>query len=129
MTVFWILVVALTAAGAVVHRAFMVIVVDGESMTPTYEPGDRVLVLRRWISRRPRVGDVVVVPFPGRRPGTPFGTQSMLIKRVTSVSADGTANMRLQVQGDGPRSFDSRDFGSVARSRVVGRVVAQLEPP
>ncbi|WP_433041628.1 S26 family signal peptidase [Dactylosporangium sp. CS-033363] len=49
---------AVAVAGLVwLRRAFLVVTVTGRSMTPTFEPGDRVLARRG----RARTGDVVIV--------------------------------------------------------------------
>ncbi len=90
-------------------------IVEGESMMPTYVPGDRLLVLR--IGRRPRIGDVVVVVDPRT-----FGTDAEreIVKRVTDQFADGS----LEVAGDNLQaSTDSRTFGPVPKSHVRGRVL------
>lgn len=94
------------------------VVVEGRSMVPTLEPGDRLLVVRlprRW---RLRPGDVVAVADP-RTP------ERLLVKRVTVISEDG-----VTVSGDNSaESTDSRDFGPVERGRVWGRVVYRYSPP
>jgi nickel-type superoxide dismutase maturation protease len=74
-------------------------------MAPTLLPGDQILV---HYSRRPRVGDVVVVALPGR----PLG-----VKRVMRRTATG-----WWVEGDGAASTDSRTFGAVADAAILGRV-------
>lgn len=90
--------------------------VDGHSMAPALQAGDRVVVVR---GLAPRAGDVVAVPDP-RRPSR------LLVKRVRSVGADAG----LELAGDNARaSTDSRAFGAVASSEVVGRVVWRYWPP
>lgn len=81
-------------------------------MGATLPDGTEVLVDPR--PRRPlTAGDVVLARRPDR-PGT------TLVKRVTAVAADGA----LTLEGDDPaRSTDSRSFGPVPRSAVIGRVV------
>ena len=84
-------------------------------MLPTYEPGDRLLVLR--VGRRPRIGDVVVVVDPRT-----FGTDNEreVVKRVTDVFDDWS----LEVVGDNMvASTDSRTYGPVPKSHVRGRVL------
>ncbi len=75
--------------------------------------GDWVIVDEGAYRRRaPRVGDVVVAADP-REPWR------VVMKRVKRVEADG----RLWLEGDNPaESTDSRVFGSVAASTVIGRV-------
>lgn len=88
--------------------------VAGDSMRPTLEPGDRLLVLRR---ARARPGDLVTVPDP--RDGS-----RTVVKRVASVSGDGVV-----VVGDNPaQSTDSRVFGAVPAAAVRGRVVYRYHP-
>jgi signal peptidase I len=109
------------------RRRFVVVLVSGSSMRPTYRPGDRVLV-RRTGPRGPRRGDVVVLPDPQRalrptgvrgRPGRP----RWVIKRATAIAADG----RLAVHGDNPgQSTDSRQYGLVPADTVLGTVVGRL---
>jgi nickel-type superoxide dismutase maturation protease len=94
--------------------------VEGLSMAPTLQPGDRLLVLRRSRWRPPgvRVGDIVAVPDP-RHPGR------VLVKRVKAVTPAG-----LDLRGDNPAlSTDSRTFGPVAAGSVVGRAVYRYGPP
>ncbi len=88
--------------------------VVGDSMRPTLEPGDR-LVLSRL--RRARPGDLVAVADP-RQP------QRTVVKRLVEVSPAG-----LTVLGDNPAaSTDSRAFGPVSADTVRGRVVYRYHP-
>jgi nickel-type superoxide dismutase maturation protease len=83
-------------------------------MQPTVRPGDHVLVWR-WI--RPRRGDIIVL----RDPEAPA---SLLLKRVDRGDAAG-----YTVLGDSPNvSRDSREFGAVPASLVVGRVIYRYMP-
>jgi nickel-type superoxide dismutase maturation protease len=89
------------------------VVVDGDSMRPTLEPGDRVLVLRL----APRAGDVVALR-------DPRDASRVLVKRVASIDGDG-----IDVRGDNDvASTDSRTFGAVDRDDVLGRVVYRYAP-
>ena len=105
------------AAVGLARAALLVVNVDGESMTPSYCPGDAALIARRWISGPVRPGDVVVCRLPSGVPGP----DEYLVKRVTSVAAG-----QVVVHGDGPRSYDSRAFGPIPQNCVLGRVVARL---
>ena len=89
------------------RKWFTVIDVTGRSMEPTLSPSARVLLLR---ARSVRLGDVVVVRV----------NDLTMVKRVTAFTSDGL----LFLEGDNASSsWDSRQFGPVARSQIVGRVV------
>lgn len=84
-------------------------------MRPLLEPGDRLLVIA---TRRPRAGQVVAVadPRPPRR---------LIVKRVEAVVGDG----KLWLAGEDPdASTDSRVFGAVDESLVLGRAVWRYWP-
>ncbi|MDH4146070.1 MAG: nickel-type superoxide dismutase maturation protease [Acidimicrobiia bacterium] len=83
--------------------------VEGLSMRPTLEPGDRVVALR---ALRVRPGDLALCRDP-RQP------TRRLVKRALAWGPDG-----LDVAGDNAdHSTDSRDFGAVPLPLVIGRVV------
>ncbi|MEU6432243.1 S26 family signal peptidase [Microbispora sp. NPDC046973] len=129
------------------RRRFVVVRVAGTSMVPTYRPGDRVLIRRggRAVLRR---GQVVVFRHPqpdgagssGRTPGL-RGTE-WLIKRVAAMPGDRVPDQvapgthatpgdvvpagRLVVLGDGPASRDSRHWGYLPMSEVLGVVIRRL---
>jgi signal peptidase I len=112
-------VVAALAYGA--HRLVSRVEVAGDSMAPTLLPGDRLLVVQ-WpapLAPWPAPGQVVAVRDP-RQPAR------VLVKRVGSVDRDrGT----VEVLGDDAEaSTDSRDFGPVPRSLVVGTAVYRYAP-
>jgi nickel-type superoxide dismutase maturation protease len=91
--------------------------VEGASMRPTLEPGDRLVVRRAGRRRVYRPGELVAVRDP-RRPGR------LLVKRVAAVGPEG-----LDVRGDNPaESTDSRQFGPVGHRDVVGVVVHRYGP-
>jgi signal peptidase I len=91
--------------------AFDRVVVAGTSMAPTYNPGDRLLLVRRL--RRLRVGDLVAFDDP-RDPAR------RLVKRVQNIRGD-----VVDVVGDNATaSTDSRDFGSVP-STVIRHLVVR----
>ncbi len=91
--------------------------VSGRSMTPTLEPGDRLLVETWSFGRRaPRVGDVVIAPDP-RVP------TRELVKRVAAIG-DG----RVALRGDSAKSTDSRRFGTVALTDVRARAAIRYWP-
>lgn len=84
-------------------------------MEPTLLAGDRVLAVR---AGRIRPGDLVAL----RDPRVPT---RLIVKRVAAIDDAG----RLTVVGDRPdASTDSRQFGSVERRLVQGRVVYRYGP-
>jgi nickel-type superoxide dismutase maturation protease len=88
----------------------------GESMTPTLLPGDHLLVVRVpwWWPLRP--GELVAL--------WPSGADHLMVKRVAQVGPDGVV-----VHGDNARhSTDSRSFGPVPASAIVGRVLYRYAP-
>ena len=87
--------------------------VEGESMTPSVSPEERVVVNKAaYRSSQPRAGDLVVVRDP-RRP------ERLLLKRIAGPADNGG----WLVLGDNPdASTDSRAFGPIARDQIVGKV-------
>lgn len=87
--------------------------VEGDSMRPTLDPGDRVIATR---ARRVRPGELAVLADP--RTGRP------VVKRVAAAGG-----AEVTVHGDNPaRSTDSRHYGPVALAAVRGRVVYRYAP-
>lgn len=88
--------------------------VRGDSMRPTLEPGDRLVVVR---TRRCRPGHLVALADP-RQPWR------LVVKRVETASAAG-----VTVRGDNAgTSTDSRHYGPVAPGSVRGRAVYRYSP-
>ena len=117
---------AAVAGGLLLVPAVRRVEVEGGSMVPALRPGDRLVVVgrSRWSRLRasgrwPSIGEVVAVRDPRR-------ADRMLVKRVGAVDRlEGT----VTVVGDAPLSTDSRAFGPVPRSSVVGRAVYRYAPP
>lgn len=129
------------------RRRFVVVRVAGTSMVPTYQPGDRVLI-RRGGRAVPRRGQVVVFrrlqPGGAGSSGRASGLRETewLIKRVAAMPGDKVPDQvapgvhaapgdvvpsgRLVVLGDGPTSRDSRHWGYLPVSEVLGVVVRRL---
>jgi nickel-type superoxide dismutase maturation protease len=89
------------------------VAVVGDSMRPTLEPGDWLLVdPDAYGETPPQTGDLVLAPDP-RRP------TRLLVKRVVEVHDE---RRELWLAGDAhDASTDSRTFGSVAASALQGR--------
>ncbi len=94
-------------------------IVAGESMRPTLEPGDWLLVdPDGYVRRAPRAGELIVAPDP-RDPAR------VLVKRVAAVDLDG----RLLLAGDDREaSTDSRTFGAIEAGAVGGRAWFRVWP-
>lgn len=93
---------------------FTRVVVSGNSMRPGLHPGDRLLVVPVL---RIHEGRVVAVSDP-RRPGR------VLVKRVHSVRGG-----LVEVRGDNAlESTDSRHFGGLPRTSVIGLAVYRYSP-
>ena len=113
--------------------------VPSTSMTPAILPGDRIYVnklaydlkmpfttLHMMTWAEPKRGDVVVLNSP--HDGTP------LVKRIAAVPGDRIEGQgevvpsgKYYVRGDNTdHSFDSRYFGYVDRSQILGRAVCVI---
>jgi nickel-type superoxide dismutase maturation protease len=122
-------VVIALAAGVAVSRTVRRVKVEGRSMAPAFLPGDCLVVVKPASRSRAALfggepgvkpGEVVAVRDP-RHPGR------VLVKRVPSVGSDGAT---LEVLGDASHaSTDSRTFGPVPMSSVLGRAVYRYAPP
>ncbi len=81
-------------------------------MVPVLAPGDRVLVLR---TRHLAVGDIVAFV----EPHEPDEPDLIMVKRVTGLEWNA-----VRVEGDNASvSRDSRHFGPIPTSNVIGRVL------
>ena len=123
-------------AALAVHRlAARPWIVLGPSMEPTLQAGDRVIVdLLTYRRRSPRVGEIVLLAGPADLP---------LVKRVVRGPLSGRSRgigplldptrphePAFWVEGDNRvLSLDSRRFGAVPRSRILGRVAWRYWPP
>jgi signal peptidase I len=139
--------VCLTTAFAAVRRFFVVVRVTGTSMLPAFGPQDRVLV-RRGTGTRMRAGAVAVLAEPRdvlswrlTSPATPaLGEVTWVIKRIAAVPGDAVPESvraaasradvvpdgMLVVLSDNPEGNDSRRWGFIPASRVLGPVVLRI---
>lgn len=128
---------AVVVVGALwwLRTGYVVVVVRGPSMRPTYRQGERVL-LRRTTAGNVQRGQVVVVTGVSdggawllKRavaiPGDPVPRDR--VPALRDVEGDTVPVGRLVLVGDNPdQSLDSRHFGYVAADRLVGVVVRRL---
>ncbi len=130
-----VLVVASLVIWATTRWVAIPFAISGPSMTPTLEPGERVLVdLWTFRHRAPRPGEIVVIVGPG---------DERLVKRIgrapfpghdpypaAQLQADSPLEPSFIVLGDNlANSQDSRAFGAVPLHRISGRVVFRYWPP
>jgi signal peptidase I len=114
-------------------KKYSTVLVEGESMLPTYSPGDWLMakwggyflkkrgsspltLLGNLMGNRVVVGDVVVIERP-EQPGIFY------IKRITEVKSE---SFQIFVSSDNPEGTDSRQWGWLpvlsVRAKVVSRV-------
>lgn len=142
-----LVVTAAVAAAVRIRTSVVVVSVRGNSMAPTLQDGERVVVRRRPLARIRR-GDVVVLrpPATSERDGG-YGTDrhgaGWNVKRVTALPGEpvpaGTAGAgprntvpagSLVVRGDNPDgSIDSRHRGFFPGDQLLGTVVRRLGGP
>jgi len=88
--------------------------VEGDSMTPTLQPGDDVAVDPNGTLAEE---DIVVIRHP-------YMVDIVMIKRIFRIEEDG----KLFLSSDNPfESTDSRTFGAVSLECVKGKAVAILK--
>lgn len=136
------IVIAVVAVAAVivasVRRRWLVVTVEGNSMAPTLQHGQRLVAARLMRSTAPCTGQIIVFEVERR-----FGHGDLMhrVKRVAAIAGDpvpawvrqalgATAESRVPpghvvVAGDNPRSQDSRQLGYVPVRAIVAVVEAQ----
>lgn len=86
--------------------------IAGNSMFPTFESGDEILVNRlSYLLSKPSIGDVIVIK-----------KNKFIIKRITKIKK----NEFFIVGDNGERSIDSRDFGWISKKEIVGKVMFKI---
>ncbi|WP_055480622.1 S26 family signal peptidase [Sphaerimonospora mesophila] len=122
---------ALPVAAVWLRRRYLVVTVRGESMLPTYQPGERVLV-RRTSARFLHTGQVVVLNGPQQiikrvaaAPGDPIPKET--VPALSTAPGTRVPAGHLVLLGDNPtRSHDSRDSGYFTTDRLVGVVLRKM---
>jgi len=96
--------------------------IAGDSMRPSLEPGDRVLVDRSaYRAGTPVQGDVVVCLHP-------YVESCKLIKRVADKPVDAQDEGYWLLGDSATDSTDSRAFGPIRETRLIGKVAWRYWP-
>ena len=100
---------------------FSTVKVSGSSMSPTFMPGDWLLIKEIRSSAHPlKLLSVYLINDP-ERPGI------KLLKRIKEVEVDEVVGKRAQykywLEGDHPSSTDSRKWGWLNQNQVIGKVL------
>jgi nickel-type superoxide dismutase maturation protease len=91
--------------------------VAGGSMLPLLPDGAEVLVdPSAYLDRSPSEGDVVVAYHPDR-------ADMSIIKRIVAVLPNHTC---ILIGDNSAESIDSRQFGTIAINRIVGKVTSRF---
>lgn len=97
---------------------FRIIKVTGESLSPTYQEGDYVVVTTiPFFLARIKAGDVIIFNHV---------SYGKMIKKVSTVSAGGG---EFVVVGSHENSVDSRNFGTIPAESVEGKVIWHITGP
>jgi len=92
--------------------------VTGNSLSPDYQEGDFVLLLKiPFFLNRLKEGDIVVFQHP---------YYGVMIKKIERFSLD---REKIYVIGTHPDSIDSRKFGPILRIDLVGKVICHIRRP
>ena len=103
---------------------FSTVKVSGSSMSPTFMPGDWLLIKQIRNGAHPlKVHSVYLINDP-ERPGI------KLLKRIKEVEVDEIVGKQAQfnywLEGDHPSSTDSRKWGWLKQEQVVGKVLLRF---
>jgi signal peptidase I len=142
------LAVLLVLAGALVlaRGRLVAVTVRGYSMSPTFMPGDRLLLLRG--RRRVAAGRVAVVVAPhpehgwrtpqGATPGPYDAPDGWYVKRVVAVAGEPVPRWAVRcpgthvppgmlvLLGEQPGSRDSKQLGYCPEDKLIGTVLLRL---
>jgi phage repressor protein C with HTH and peptisase S24 domain len=97
---------------------FKILKVLGDSLTPEYREGDFVVIIKiPFFLYSLKVDDIVAFRHPD------YG---VLIKKIATISPGGD---EIFVVGTHERSVDSRHFGTLRRSDLMGKVIWHIHKP
>ncbi len=94
--------------------------VSGDSMSPLYLDGDIIDVdTSAYTFQKPKINDDVLLEHP-------YQKDFYMLKRISEITPDG----RFMVLGLNARqSTDSRSFGSIRQSAIIGKVIGKVTSP
>lgn len=81
-------VILIVAGSAAVRGSLVIATVENISMSPTLAPGDRVLVLKRWLRWSLRKGSIVLVDHSLAMPNVKNIPRKIYIKRIVAVPGE-----------------------------------------
>ncbi len=91
--------------------------IQGYSLEPEYQTGDFVLVSKiPFLFRLPQPGEVIGFKHPA------FG---LLIKQIESYN---DVTQQVTVVGTHQDSIDSREFGPISYSQIIGKILWHIHP-
>ncbi len=99
------------------------VIVQGQSMEPTYYPKDWLLVRYRPFGSKPlsfQIGDVVVIERE-LQPGI------LYIKRITKIERDSSGQESYFVESENKSGTDSRTWGYLSRTELIGQVITRIK--
>ena len=95
--------------------------VRDRSMVPTLMPGDTVLAA---MASPIRVGDIAIATSPINS-AVVSSPERLIVKRVRDIFYDGGVYL-ISDNANEPGVRDSRHFGVMAASRIIGRITSRL---
>ncbi|MEV4252007.1 S26 family signal peptidase [Spirillospora sp. NPDC049652] len=124
---------AVAASAVAARRTLILTTVDGDSMEPSLRSGDRVLIRRTRHVRRGQITllrsdphDVLLLKRAVALPGDPLH-EEWAAPEGKPLDTTTVPRGTIVVLGDNrPTSWDSRHFGPVRKSRVLGVVLTRV---